>query len=202
MAGPNAIVLSNEADVILLIRSHSTQDDMSFCVSTGMLKPASKVFRVLLDGDFAEGKMSDNAPCPRIILEEDDADAMAVILRILHHDHQSLPKALDLRRISSLAIHCDKFDCAGILRPWLLDWLARTPPVGDRPTDVGLLILTTYFLRASPQFSAATSQACKVLNPTFRRHWVSDDMVQRLPENIMGKMGTCLIAMVVAANPY
>ncbi|KAK5677290.1 hypothetical protein LTR17_027716, partial [Elasticomyces elasticus] len=89
MAGYNASMIGTEGDVILLVPSHWKREMMSFYVSARMLKPASMVFRVLFDGDFVQ--VIENAPYPQITLEEDDTDAMAIILRILRHNHQFLP---------------------------------------------------------------------------------------------------------------
>ena len=182
----DTITLSGDGDALLLVRDTSKNEQTPFLVSTGVVKSASDVFRRLFDGDFAESRMLSKGLCPRIPLHDDDDDTMAIILRILHHEIEFLPENLDLDQIASLAIHCDKYDCVGVLRPWLLAWLTRLSPVENDPVGVGLLILTTYLLRTPSHFAAATSTACKTLSPNFPEQWISNEKIHMLPDVVEG----------------
>lgn len=190
---PHIIALNDGGDAVLQFIDNSKSEVVGFLISTSLVKPASKVFRRLFEGHFVEARSFEEQERPYIQMYEDDADSMAIVLRVLHHDHESLPKELDREQIARLAIHSDKYDCVGVLRPWILSWIARMQPIDSNDSiGVGLQILATYIVRAASEFAAATALAHRILKPTFQQEWMGNDVLQMIPDAIEGKVG-CVV---------
>lgn len=119
-------------------------------------------------------------------LPEDDGDAMEVILRVLHHAPLEIPASMDLPILAAVAVHCDKYDCTDVLRPWILDWLGAISPIDMTPVNLGLQLLTTVEIQASRQFRETFLLASKELNAEFLTEWNQHEMLQSLPEKIAG----------------
>lgn len=87
------------------------------------LKSASTVFRAMLGPRFSEGqKLNDNGST-EIDMPEDDAEAMEIMLNVIHGCNNKVHDALDASRVLRVAITADKFDCkvalAFAIRVWL-----------------------------------------------------------------------------------
>lgn len=91
----------------------------NFIVSSAVMRLASPVWNTMLDprGHFMESYSNGEVP-----FAEDNAAALLLILRIAHLQFQELPEALDLHEMLSLAVVCDKYDTAGLVRPWIKQW--------------------------------------------------------------------------------
>lgn len=55
----------------------------------------------------------------------DPAEALLVLLKIAHLQFVSIPAALSTDELSEVAILCDQYDCAQLVKPWLTGWLAN-----------------------------------------------------------------------------
>ena len=141
------ITFDPHGDVILVIPSGNDLSAVArFQVNSGILCLASSVFRAMLgpDSRFREGtnlKLATVAggqqrSCPsstpmELSLTDDDPDAFAVILRILHLDFDNIPNAMALsaedeekHKLYEVAIICDKYDMRHVLLFWLKIWTA------------------------------------------------------------------------------
>jgi len=65
----------------------------------------------------------------------------------------------------------------------MLDWLNRVEPANST-VELGLLILTTFKLRASREFAAVASKAVRNMGLKFPQQWQLDDMIQTLPNSV------------------
>jgi len=89
----------------------------------------SPVFRAMLgtNSHFKEAKelaSRDHSMAPvEVNIEDDDPDAFAVILRILQHQHDSVPKEIKADKLYQIAILCDKYDLRHSLSFWLDRWI-------------------------------------------------------------------------------
>lgn len=61
----------------------------------------------------------------QIDLSEDYGEALLILLRIAHCQFSMLPTQLDFETILEMAAICDKYDCAGLVQPWLELWLVN-----------------------------------------------------------------------------
>lgn len=131
-----------DGDTLLLLEEGTVQ----FQVSSSVLCLASPVFHAMLgaNGKFKESKSlrerKDGEPPTEITLRDDNADALAVIFRILHHQHDSVPKSLSEENLWQIAILVDKYDLREATKLWVDLWIPH------HFSDVGLpLALNSYF---------------------------------------------------------
>lgn len=80
-----------------------------------MLSVASKVFKALFSGSFAEAEAIRNSPYAAIEIRINDHPSDALLLCQLLHFHGNLDK-LDYERFLGLAVVIDKYDCIEALR--------------------------------------------------------------------------------------
>jgi len=140
------ITFDPHGDVILVIPSGNDPSAVArFQVNSGTLCLASPVFRAMLGphSRFKEGTNLKLATIPsgqessgsgstpmELPLTDDDPEAFAVILRILHLDFDNIPTAMDLSadeekyKLYEAAIICDKYDMRHVLLFWLKMWTA------------------------------------------------------------------------------
>ena len=61
----------------------------------------------------------------RLDLSEDYGEALLILLRIAHCQFSMLPPDLKFEEILEMAALCDKYDCVGLVQPWLELWLVN-----------------------------------------------------------------------------
>ena len=76
-----------------------------------VLKSASRVFGAMLDGRFSEGQRLDDNGSTEIHMPDDDAEAMEIMLNVIHGRNNAVHDGLDASQILRVAITADKFDC-------------------------------------------------------------------------------------------
>lgn len=123
-------------------------------VSSKVLCIASPVFKAMLDGRFSEGaalaeaKASpESLPC-RLPLPEDDADALTLLCRVLHHATDDIPARPGPDELEELAVVCDKYQCTPTLRycgaVWLRNWLLHFEQAPPEIETICLLLVFAY----------------------------------------------------------
>jgi len=131
------IKIDPHGDITLVITTSS--GTARFQVNSGVLCVASPVIRAMLgpDSSFKEARdlaASSKARTPlEVRLEDDDPQAMAVILRILHLQFDLVPTkdaAVDEKKLYQMAIICDKYDMPQALGYWFRQWTAEVPVKG------------------------------------------------------------------------
>ncbi|KAF8426735.1 hypothetical protein EV426DRAFT_592604 [Tirmania nivea] len=125
-----------DGDVVLVLKSY--KGTARFQVNSSILCMLSPVFRAMLGAGshFKEGKeLASRGPgmAPvEVKIEDDDPDVFAVILRILHHQYDSVPKVIRGDKLYKVAILCDKYDLRKALSFVLDKWIPtphKLPPV-------------------------------------------------------------------------
>jgi len=136
------ITFDPDGDVILVISSDNDPSAVArFQVNSAALCLASPVFRAMLGphSRFKEGinlrlaHIGDGggqASTPmELPLTDDDPDALAVVLRILHLQFQKVPVPMSASggdeekyKLYEMAIICDKYDLKDVLLYWLELW--------------------------------------------------------------------------------
>jgi hypothetical protein len=181
---PDAVPLDPEGDVILVVNDPARNVGSSFLVSSRVLSLASPVFSKMFGPDFAEGIQVRRGNRPYINLEENDPEAMELILRILHYQCADISFSMDPKSLAVLAIHCDKYDCIRALRPWAAHWCSRSVDI-SAPEDFGYMLLAAYMLRL-PSFCSIATDAAKQLTPDFVSVWEEHETLGLLPEAVTG----------------
>lgn len=148
-----------QGDVILALTSPN--GEARFQVSSTILCLGSPVFRAMLgvESKFREAvdlSKRDTAREPfELSLKDDDPNAMAVILRILHFKHNWIPKKLTPERLYDIAIICDKYDLGQALENWLTRWTPESF-TGTITPDQWLFI--AYVLGKAAEFKSLSQE--------------------------------------------
>ena len=121
------VQFDSDGDVVLLLKND--KGTARFQVNSSILCMSSSVFRAMLGArsHFKEAKelaSRDHSMAPlEVSIEGDDPDVFAVILRVLHHQHDSVPKEIKVDKLFQVAILCDKYDLRQSLSFWLERWI-------------------------------------------------------------------------------
>ncbi|KAH0491868.1 hypothetical protein TgHK011_003271 [Trichoderma gracile] len=176
------VQLDPEGDAVLSINSSGVNN--RYLVSSRVLSLASPVFSKLFGPNFKEGQETRRGDCPCISLEEDDPEAMGLILCILHFKCAQVPLTMKPKELATLAIQADKYNFNEALRPWAAQWCNNFEDL-TASEDLGFMLLAAYMLR-SPSFSGIAARIVKQLTPGFASVWEEHELLALLPEKITG----------------
>lgn len=100
----------------------------SFTVCSRSLARASPVFNTMLFGSFKESRGREvSTPNWSVDLPDDDAEAMELLLNIIHANFSMIPDKFPslqgTERLYQIAVLADKYDCIDLLRPWVKTWI-------------------------------------------------------------------------------
>ena len=115
LTSPELVELDSHGDIILNIKNGA--DHRSFRISSHAMRLASPVWEKMLTGQWMESHKT------AISLEDDNPDTLLIVLRAAHLQHHKLPKKLTFGQIVKLAVVCDKYDTATVVRPFLNQWI-------------------------------------------------------------------------------
>ena len=126
-SGDLRIILSGSTDSSSMRRKlgRETNDaspndvQKTFVVSSAVMRLASPVWRTMLD---PQGHFMESSSDGTVHFAEDNAAALLLILRIAHLQFRKVPDVLEFHELISLAVVCDKYDTAGLVRPWIKTW--------------------------------------------------------------------------------
>lgn len=62
---------------------------------------------------------------PDLDFEDDDAEALLLLLRIAHLQFTKVPHTLSFKELLNVAILCDQYDCTKMVQPWTASWFAK-----------------------------------------------------------------------------
>lgn len=96
-----------------------TDVQKTLVVSSAVMRLASPVWNTMLD---PQGHFLEFFSNGEVHFTEDNPAALLLILRIAHLQFRKVPEFLDLHKLVSLAVVCDKYDTVGLVRPWVKPW--------------------------------------------------------------------------------
>ncbi|PLB45999.1 hypothetical protein P170DRAFT_512599 [Aspergillus steynii IBT 23096] len=172
-------------NVTLLIEGPSVA---RFLVSSKILSIASQVFAGLFHSGFSESMQMENTTCPTISLHEDNPEAMRVIFRALHYKDPEQGILIDAGMLATLAIHCNKYDCAKALQPWVFKWFSGLQNSTTSEEDFGYLLLAAHLFRSAEQFSRLFIKAQTGLSLAFFARWEKMDTMDLLPDGVQREL--------------
>ncbi|GKT61103.1 hypothetical protein ColTof3_08442 [Colletotrichum tofieldiae] len=178
--------LHPHANMILVLRRDSTEPVRRYLAHSEVLVAASPYFASLLGPHFGEGYALRSEQQPEIILEEDDPEAMDVLLSALHHRTTSQHNDVDLQLLAHIAQASDKYRCNEALSPRVFRWL-REFQHPEHVAEQGLLLMAAYLFEAEDEFPAISAEAVKHLPLGFARSWSEYDILSAFPDNIKSK---------------
>ncbi|KAH7273193.1 hypothetical protein MRS44_003691 [Fusarium solani] len=97
--------------------------EIRFRVSSAHLILASPVFKAMLDGPFSETVRNERG-LYEIKAFEWNAEALLILLDIIHGHHRSAPKAVDLNMLEQIALLVDYYQCHEIVEVFADKWVA------------------------------------------------------------------------------
>jgi hypothetical protein len=142
MTEHDQLIFDAEGDLCLVVGEGN--DEVSCLVSSRCLARASRVFKSMLFGGFAESKPLATGAKWIVRLPEDDINAMAIILHIIHGQVHKVPEELpvdldklihsqtsnyrDDKRVAidmvyQITVATDKYHVTHLLKPWAESWL-------------------------------------------------------------------------------
>ncbi|KAI1276956.1 hypothetical protein F5Y07DRAFT_364594 [Xylaria sp. FL0933] len=109
-------------------QDHEHELPVTFIVCSKALSRASRFWKRLLYGGFAESKPSSASSASDWLVElpEDNPKAMTIVLNIIHCQFESIPGINDpigIEDLYQLTVLADKYDLTAILRPWASTWM-------------------------------------------------------------------------------
>ncbi|KAK6504695.1 hypothetical protein TWF481_006634 [Arthrobotrys musiformis] len=126
VAEKEAYVLSTTGDVLVKLIYEDTE--IRYLVIGHILRVISPIWEKCLDPNSpfkSETITYDNGQdMTTLHLEDDDPDCLLNLFRCTHFQYSDIPTKLDFNELKELAIICDKYDCARVLKPWINGWLA------------------------------------------------------------------------------
>lgn len=126
------MVRSFDDDGDLKLEVGQRASKQTFVVCSKALSRASKPFKTMLYGPYAESKPTSQTINPEwtVTLPDDNPDALAVLLNIVHGIFEKVPATVDRGQLFRITVLTDKYDMTHILRPWTRQWMQ---PFLERP---------------------------------------------------------------------
>ncbi|KAF4947849.1 hypothetical protein FSARC_13872 [Fusarium sarcochroum] len=105
----------------------STKDaqpiEVRFRVSSAHLMLASPMFKAMLDGPFSESTRNSQG-LYEIKAFDWGAEALLILLDVIHGHHRSTPKTVSLEVLLEIAVLVDYYQCHEIIEPFAEMWIA------------------------------------------------------------------------------
>jgi len=147
-------------------RGPETLDCVTVRVSSRHLMLASPYFSRMLKGKWKEGNTIQTTGFVSVEVEDVDADALVILMDIIHGRTRSVPKAVDLEMLAKMAVLVDMYECAEVVEIFTDMWIAHLqtalPSVYSR--DAVLWICISWVFRQHDAFRSVTSAALKYSN--------------------------------------
>ena len=112
----STITLDPSGDLTIIAKNRDETVTRSFTVSTKALCLASPHWNSMLNPLRPWARQ--NPDQDTFTLEEDDPDALVIILRIAHLQFEQVPRSIGYSHLLEIAIICDKYDTIKLVGPW------------------------------------------------------------------------------------
>lgn len=102
------------------------------------------------DNDTEEASSSENLGDEprRLDLQEDDGEALLVLLRIIHLQFHKVPRTLPFRQLLNLSILLDLYENIELVSPWVSNWLTNEESEADKIEREEWLFISWVFGRS------------------------------------------------------
>ena len=128
---------SNEESVFTRMESSDTQDTrlpgegpVRMRLSSNALRLSASTFSKMLSGHWKEGIASSD--CAHTIETRDwGRDAMLIVMRIIHHKAQAVPRIISLELLASIALLVDFYECNEAVGIFGETWIKNLGPTSE-----------------------------------------------------------------------
>lgn len=184
-----------------------------FLVSSVVLCGASSVFTAMLGpcSPFAEAvalRRAQAAGGDLYVqpLSDDDPVALAVTLSAMHFKLENVPRETTVEQLMQLAIVCDKYNCAAVLKQWVEKWITiRKCQQVKKPTQSIQMLFVAWVFGADGEFGELTqtlvpkiafsgasgrTEVCRMLKPPrggLRQIWPPLSFGAYVPSVVLGR---------------
>lgn len=163
---------------------------LSIRVCSKFMTMCSPVFKTMLDGPFAEGKLPLDTTNPATLeLPEDDPESMVEVCRILHHKWD-LVTVDCFERSCNIAELASKYACHSIVKAWYRHHLLSKSPSWTPKCDADLayMISASYYLEDVEAFYYFTLSAARRLKRRCNRSLPFSSACENyMPPRVYGK---------------
>ncbi|KAH6963124.1 hypothetical protein DER45DRAFT_552491 [Fusarium avenaceum] len=129
---------------------------VEFRVSSRHLSLASPVFRAMLESKFKESQPNEQG-LYEIQATEWDAEALVILLDIIHGHHRDVPKRISVETLSHIAIIVDYYGCHEIMELVFTAWMAYRGDFEDFvKQDPSRWLFISWVFRQELLFTVAT----------------------------------------------
>lgn len=172
-------VIDEEGDVLLQAGTRK------FLVSSKVLSLASTYFKTMFESKFREGCAMRSTSDPLILnaFDDDDPEAWALLLRIIHFSIDKRPMDIDVDMQFSVALLSDRYDCTHALYSDSLLWLQTTNKAKRDMFATWKLTAIAYSMYHRAQFDEQASQLVRISAATDLD---SPMPVPSLPDTLQG----------------
>ncbi|QGI70886.1 hypothetical protein CEK26_003220 [Fusarium fujikuroi] len=139
-----------------LEESGSIRTQVEFRVSSRHLSLVSPVFRAMLESRFKESRPNDQG-LYELQASEWDAEALVILLDIIHGHHREVPKRISVETLSHIAIIVDYYGCHEIMELVFAAWVSYLgPPEEFVKQDPMRWLFISWVFRQESLFTTAT----------------------------------------------
>ena len=129
-------------------------------VSSKHMMLASPVFKAMLNGNFKEGRALQTDGNVKVELPDDDPAAFRIILNILHGRNRSVPRVINLKALTRIAILADKYRMVEAIESYSYNWIASLTLRSSVPKsfvpDLGRWICIFWVFESTNDFTSLT----------------------------------------------
>lgn len=129
----------DDADVLSTGPSRSNPA-LRLKVSSKHLSLASGYFKKMLGGGWAEASTVHHDGCRHVDLEDFDADAIKILMDVIHGRAHNVPRSVDLDLLAKIAILVDYFGCQQVVAIVSDIWIQAAKRTISTHLDRGLIL--------------------------------------------------------------
>jgi hypothetical protein len=142
------------------------EDETHYLVSSRHLTLVSPVFRGMLSGqNWNEGVRNEIDGLYHVNAEDWDAEALLVLLDVLHHRNRRVPHTVSLEMLTKLVVLVDYYECPEALESFTGRWTEHLKTSSPVPShfcrDLVLWMCVAWVLELPDEFAQTTTVAIR-----------------------------------------